>query len=280
MPFVNELRDLGYVEGRNLVLERRYAAGDTVRLENFAIELAALKLDLIVAFSTPAVQAAQRATATIPVVFAVVVDPIGAGLVASLARPERNLTGVSLLSAELSGKRLELLQDFVPRLARVAVLRNPLNDSNALQVRQLESAARARGVQLKFVDVQAASDVDQALDAAIRARAGALIALDDQVIASQGARIAAVARSHRLPSASGIGSLAEAGFLISYGPSLPDHFRRVAGYADRILKGAKPADLPVEQPAEFELVINMKTARAMGLAVPRSVLLRATQIIH
>ena len=278
-PLFDELQRLGHVEGRNLAVERRHAAGQTDRLDALARELVALKVDLIIASATPAVQAAQRATSTIPIVFAVVVDPVGAGLVASLSRPGANVTGVSLLSAELSGKRLELLQEVMPKLARVAVLANPTNDSNALQLRHLQSAAKTRGVRLQIFEMSSAAQTERVLGAVVRSGADALIALDDQLIAAQRAEIAAATRSHGVATASGLDVLAEAGFLIAYGPSIPEHFRRVAAYADKVLKGAKPADLPVEQPAEFELIVNMKTARALGLAVPNSVLLRANRII-
>ena len=275
----DELRRLGHIEGRNLAVERRHAAGRTDRLDALARELVALKVHLIIASATPAVQAAQRATSTIPVVFAVVVDPVGAGLVASLSRPGANVTGVSLLSAELSGKRLELLQEVMPKLARVAVLANPTNESNALQLRQLQSAAKARGVSLQMFEMSSAAQTARVLDAVVRSGADALIALDDQLIAAQRAEIAAVTQSHGVATATGLDVLVEAGFLIAYGPSIPEHFRRVAAYADKVLKGARPSDLPVEQPAEFELIVNMKTARALGLAVPNSVLLRANRII-
>ena len=278
-PLFDELRRLGHVEGRNLAVERRHAAGQTDRLDALARELVALKVDLIIASATPAVQAAQRATSTIPIVFAVVVDPVGAGLVASLSRPGANVTGVSLLSAELSGKRLELLQEVMPKLARVAVLANPTNDSNALQLRHLQSAAKTRGVRLQIFEMSSAAQTERVLGAVVLSGADALVALDDQLIGAQSAQIAAVTRSHGVATATGVGVLAEAGFLIAYGPNIPEHFRRVAAYADKVLKGAKPADLPVEQPAEFELIVNMKTARALGLAVPNSVLLRANRII-
>ena len=280
LPLFEELRRLGHVEGRNLAVERRAAGGDTHRLDALARELVALKVDLIIASATPAAKAAQRATATIPIVFAVVVDPIGAGLVGSLGRPGANVTGVSLLSAELSGKRLELLQEMVPKLSRVAVLANPANDSNALQLQYLLSAAQATGVRVQIFEVSTAEQAKRALVAVVQSRAEALIALDDQVIAAQRADIAAVARSHRLTTVAGLDVFADAGFLITYGPSLFEHFRRVASYADKILNGARPADLPVEQPAEFELIINRDTARALGVTVPPALMLRATRVIE
>ena len=275
-----ELSRRGYVEGRNLRVERRHAKG-VHELETAAKELVALKVDLIIALATPAVKAAQRATSTIPVVFAAVVDPVGANLVASLRRPGANITGVSLLSAELAGKRLELLQGVVPKLAYVAVLLNPSNDSNALQLRELESAAKAKGVQLVPFEMTTAARVDQVLAAIAQSKARALIALDDPAIAGPfRASIIAATHSRRLPAVAGIVSMADAGLLMAYGPSFPDHFRRVAAYVDRVLKGANPAELPVEQPTEFELVINMKTARALGVSVPPALLSRADRVIE
>jgi putative ABC transport system substrate-binding protein len=278
---VQELRELGYIEGRNLVLEQRYAAADLKRLERFAAELASLKVDLIIASATPAVQAAQRASRTIPIVFVAVVDPVGARLVASLARPGGNTTGISLLSAELSAKRLELLGEVLPRLSRVAVLLNPSNTSNALQLRELQSAARPRGVQLEFLEVTLPGEIEPALKKAARDGANALMVFDDPMLGApnQRARLVASVQSHRLPAVAGFAAFADAGLLLTYGPSFLHQFRRAAAYADRILKGAIPADLPVEQPAEFELIVNMKTARSLGLAVPNSVLLRANRII-
>jgi putative ABC transport system substrate-binding protein len=275
---INELKRLGYVEGRNLRIEWRRAAGDLRQLEKYAKELVDLKPDLIIASATPAVKAAQRATASIPIVFALVVDPVGAGLVTSLRRPGANITGVSLLSAELAGKRLELLQEMAPKLAHVAVLVNPTNDSNPLQLRELQAAARTKGIKLDAFEMRIAAQSKPALEAVIGSKAGALIALDDQVIAGQRCAIAGMARTHRLPTISGVRANADAGFLLAYGPSFPDHFRRVAGYVDKVLGGAKPADLPVEQPAEFDLVLNKATAQALGLTVPHALALRAEVI--
>jgi putative ABC transport system substrate-binding protein len=277
-----ELAQLGYIEGGNLVLEQRYAAGDPKRLERFAAELAGLKLDVIIAAATPAAQAAQKATRTIPIVFVVVVDPVGARLVSNLARPGGNVTGISLLSAELGAKRLELLREMLPALSMIAVLHNPGNASNALQLRELESAATRQGLRLEAVAAQQPAAIESGLKTAIKGGAGALIVLDDPVLGAPAQRrqLAALVQSHRMPAASGIAAFADAGFLVTYGPSFVHQFRRAAGYADRIIKGARPADLPVEQPSEFELVINLKSARALNVTVPHSVLLRASRLIE
>jgi len=278
--FFDGLRELGYIEGRNIIVERRFAAGNVDQLNEFATELVRLKVDLIVASATQAAQAAQKATTMIPIIFVAVVDPVGAGLVASLARPDRNITGLSMLSAELSGKRLELLKEVVPKLAQVAVLQNPSNASNPLQVTQTEAAARKLGVQLQLLEVRAPNDFETVFQAAVRGRAGALIVLDDPLTFTERTRIAALSTKHRLPTISGFGESAEAGGLMAYGGNLPDHFRRVATYVGRTLKGAKPADLPVEQPTKFELVINLKTAKALGIQIPQSILLRADRVIE
>jgi len=278
--FFDALRELGYVEGRNIIVERRFAAGTVDQLNEFAIELVRLKVDLIVASATQAAQAAQKATTTIPIIFVAVVDPVGAGLVASLAQPDRNITGLSMLSAELSGKRLELLKELVPKLAQVAVLQNPSNASNPLQVTQTEAAARKLGVQLQLLEVRAPNDFETAFQAAVRGRAGALIVLDDPLTFTERTRIAALSTEHRLPTISGFGESAVAGGLMAYGVDLPDHFRRVATYVGRTLKGVKPADLPVEQPTKFELVINLKTAKALGIQIPQFIVLRADRVIE
>jgi putative tryptophan/tyrosine transport system substrate-binding protein len=278
--FFDGLRDIGYIEGRNLIVERRYAGGNVDRLNEFAADLVRLKVDLIVASATPAAQAAQKATSTIPIIFVAVVDPIGAGLVASLARPDRNITGLSMLSAELSGKRLELLKEIVPKLAQVAVLQNPANASNPLQVAQTEAAARKLGVQLQLLEVRAPDDFETAFQTAVQGRAGALIVLDDPLGFTERTRIAALSTKHRLPVISGFRESAEAGGLVAYGVSLPDHFWRVATYVERTLKGAKPADLPVELPTKFELVINLKTAKTLGIQIPQFILRRADKLIE
>jgi putative ABC transport system substrate-binding protein len=273
------LRELGYVEGRNIIVERRFAAGDAARLAEFAAELVRLKVDLIVASATPPAQAVQKATTTIPIIFVGVVDPVGAQLLSNLARPNANITGLSLFSTELSGKRLELLKEIVPKLSRVAIFSNPANASNPLQVRETEAAAQSLGVQPQLLEVRVPNDFDRAFEAAVRGRADAVVLLDDPLTFWERTRIAALAAKHRLPAVYGFPESVEAGGLIAFGTSLPDHYRRAATYVDRILKGARPADLPVEQPTKFRLVINIKTAKALGMTIPPSLLLRADQIV-
>jgi len=277
--FFDGLREVGYIEGRNLILERRFTAGNLDRLNEFAAELVRLKVDLIVASAAPAAQAAQKATSTIPIIFVAVSDPVRAGLVASLARPDRNITGLSTFPPELSGKRIEILKEVVPKLAQVAVL-YPSNASNSPPVAQTTAAARKLGVQLQLLEVRTPNDLERAFQAAVRGGASALIVLDDPLTFMERTRIAALSTKHRLPTISGFGESAEAGGLIGYGVSLPDLFRRVATYVDRVLKGAKPAELPVELPTKFELVINLKTAKTIGIQIPQSILLRADKVIE
>jgi putative tryptophan/tyrosine transport system substrate-binding protein len=275
-----KLAELGYVEGQNIRFEYRGANGQVDRLPSLAEELVHLNVDVIVAVATPEVQAAQQATRKIPIVMVAVVDPVATGFVASLARPGGNITGLSLLSAELSGKRLELLKEVVPGVSRVAVLWNPTNPSNVLQLGATKAAAQALGVQLHPLEVRGPQDVESAFQAATRGRAGALIALDDPLIITYRTRIVALAAKNRLPAMYGLTGYAKAGGLITYGPNIPDLFRQAAVFVGKILKGAKPTDLPVEQPTKFELVINLKTAKALGLAIPESILLRADEVIR
>ena len=278
--FFLALRELGYVDGQNLVIESRYDEGKPERLNDLAAELVRLQVDVIVAVATPKVRAAQQATKTIPIVMVAVVDPVGAGLVASLGRPGGNTTGLSILSVELSGKRLELLKEVVPGVSHVAVLWNPNNRSNALQLEENTVVAQAMGVTLQPLAVRGPHDLDDAFQAATRGRANALMALDDPVIFIQRERIVALAAKSGLPAVYGLTGIVETGGLMSYGTNLREHFRRAATYVDKILKGAKPADIPVEQPTTFELEINLKTAKALGLTIPKSILLRADRVIE
>lgn len=278
--FVLGLRELGYVDGQNLFIESRYDEGKPERLNELAAELVRLQLDVIVAVATPKVRAVQQATKTIPIVMVAVVDPVGAGLVASLGRPGGNTTGLSILSVELSGKRLELLKEVAPGVSHVAVLWNPNNRSNALQLEESTVVAQAMGVTLQPLAVRGPHDVEDAFQAATRGRANALIALDDPAIFIQRARIVALAAKSGLPAVYGLTGFAETGGLMSYGTNMPEHFRRAATYVDKILKGAKPADIPVEQPTTFELQVNLKTAKALGLTIPQSLLLRADRVIE
>ncbi len=278
--FRQGLRDLGYTESHNIAIEYRYAEGRPERLPDLAAELARLKVDVIVAETTPASLAAKQATTTIPIVMTIVADPLGNGLVSSLARPGGNITGLSLQLPELAAKRLQLLKEVVPRVSRVAVLWNPASPITAPQFTETEAAARALGLQLESLEVRGPDDFERAFQAATRRRAGALLVLEDFLIVSQRTRIVAFAAKSRLPSVSGVPDFAEAGGFMVYAPNFPDISRRAATYVDRILKGAKPADLPVEQPTKFELVINLKTAKALGLAIPQSILIRADQVIQ
>jgi ABC-type uncharacterized transport system substrate-binding protein len=278
--FRQGLREHGYVEGQNILLEFRSAEGKLYRLAELAAELIQTKVDVIVASGTEASQAAKKATGTIPVVMSNTGDPVGAGIVANLARPGGNITGLSLLATELSAKRLELLKETLPKLARVAVLWNPSNASVVLKFKETEAAARVLGVQLQSLQVQRPSDLESAFQAASHARTDALVTADDQFLSSQRVQIVGLAMRHRLPMASEFREFAVAGGLISYGPSLTDLARRAAVYVDKILKGAKPGDLPIQQPTKFELVVNLKTAKALGLTIPQTLLQRADQVIE
>ncbi len=278
--FRQGLRDLGYTESHNIAIEYRYAEGRPERLPDLAAELARLKVDVIVAETTPASLAAKQATATIPIVMTIVADPVGTGLVSSLAQPGGNITGTSVQLPELAAKRLQLLQEVLPKVSRVAVLWNPENAYIALVMKETEAAARVLGVRLDPLEVRAPDDFEEAFQVATRRRAGALLVLDDFLTVRHHTRIAAFAVKSRLPSMAGVTGFAEAGGLLTYGPNFPDISRRAATYVDRILKGAKPADLPVEQPTRFELVINLKTAKALGLTIPQSVLVRADHVIQ
>ena len=278
--FRQRLRELGYVDGQNIAFEVRSAEGRAERLPDLAADLVRLKVDVIVAGGTPAPLAAKRATTAIPIVMASAGDPVGSGLVASLARPGGNVTGLSLLVPELGGKRLQLLKEVVPGVSRVAVLWNAANPYPVLVWRQTEAAARALGVHLQSLDVRGPDDLEGAFAAATRGRAGALITVEDPLTFGQRKRIVDFAARARLPAMYGFREFVDAGGLMSYAASLADLSRRAATYVDKILKGAKPADLPVEQPTKFELVINLKTAKALGLTIPPSVLIRADQVIQ
>ena len=280
--FVQGLRDLGYVEGQSIAIEYRFAEGRPERLPGYAAELVGLKMDIIVTPNPAGTQAAKQATRTIPIVMLTVADPVASGLIASLARPGGNITGLSATAGpEIVGKRLELLRQAVAKASRVAVLRNPTNPDAAQMSKEMEGAARTLGVHLQVVDVRVPNDLDSAFAAMTRDRADALLLLGDTMFNLHRARIASLAAKSRLPTVSGSReTVAETGFLMSYGPSQPDLFRRAATYVDKILKGAKPADLPVERPTKFELVINLKTAKALGLTIPASVLARADELIQ
>jgi ABC-type uncharacterized transport system substrate-binding protein len=278
--FREGLRDLGYVEGQNLAIEYRSAEDRLERLAGLAAELVTLKVDIIYANVTPAAQAAKNATQTIPIVFGASSDPVDYGLVASLARPGGNITGLSNTGADLSGKRLELLKEGVPGISRIAVLWNSANPIMARQLRETEVAAQVLGAQLQVVDVRGPDDFARAFRAVAMGRPGALVVLADFLTMNHRGRIAEFATKNRLPAISEFREFAAAGCLMAYGPSAPDLGRRAAVLVDKILKGAQPGDLPIEQPTKFELVINLKTAKALGLTIPPSLLLRADQIIE
>jgi putative ABC transport system substrate-binding protein len=278
--FFQGLRELGYVEGQNILIEGRFYGERTERLPALAAELARIKVDVIVAQGPPAPEAAQRATSTIPIVMTVHQDPVGSGLVASLARPGGNVTGLSVLTTELVGKRLQLLKEAVPGISRVAVLSDPTHPTAALQLREAEVAARSLKVQLQVLEARAPSDFASAFSAMTKDRAGGLIALGTLMFFVHRTRIVELAAQSRLPAIYGAKESAEAGGLMSYGPNLRESYRRAATYVDKILKGAKPGDLPIEQPTKFEFVVNLKTAKALGLTIPPSLLLRADQVIE
>jgi putative ABC transport system substrate-binding protein len=278
--FAEALRELGWVEGQNIVIEDRWADGRTDRLPALAAELVRLKVDLITTRSWPAAVAAKQATTTIPIVIAGTGDPVATGLVQSLARPGGNITGLGDLATELSAKRLELLKEAVPKLARVALLWNSADGGMSLRARALQGAARTLGVTVRPLAVQEPADFDQAFAAMIQERPDALLVVVDLLTFSHRKRIIEFAAQHRMPTMYEVRGFVNAGGLMSYGPNLADADRRAAAYVDKILKGARPADLPVEQPTRFELVVNLKTANALGLAVPQSILIRADQVIQ
>jgi len=278
--FRQALRGLGYVEGRNITIEYRFAEGRLERSFDLASELARLPVDVIVAPGTALAQAARKATTTIPIVLVTAGNPVGDGLIKSFARPGGNATGLTMaVSQEMGGKLLELLKEAVPTVSRVAVLWNPLTAPNALALKETELAARALGLALQPVSARRPDEIDGAFAAMSRARADGLIVLADPVLLSVRVRIADLATRGHLPTICELREHIEAGGLMSYGPSLPDLYRRAATYVDKILKGAKPADLPVERPTKFELVINLRTAKAIGLSIPPSFLQRADHFI-
>jgi putative tryptophan/tyrosine transport system substrate-binding protein len=278
--FREELRRLGYVDGQNLSIEYRSANGSFDRLPALAAELAALKIDIIVAVATAAALAAKKAAGTTPVVMVGVADPVGAGLVASLARPGGNVTGTSTISADLVGKQVELLQEAFPKLSRVAVLWNSANTTfQTVQLERATTAAAKLKIQMHAVEARTPDTLEAAFSAIGRQRAEALLVLGDPMFGSHAARIAELAVRHRLPIMSAAREYAEAGMLMTYGPSYIDAYRRAAGYVDKLLKGGRAADLPVEQPTKFELIINGRTARGLGITLPRPLTLRADHVI-
>ena len=267
------LRERGYIDGRDVIVEYRSTDGSLEQLPQLIDELVRLKVEVIIASAAPAALAIQKMTKTVPVVFVGVTDPVELGLVPGLARPGGNITGISITPGDLAGKRLELLKELVPTLRRVAVLWRPANASNPIQMRGVEAAARVLHLQIQSLPIAKAEDLEPAFKAA--QGADALLQLDDPLLLTNRARITELAAQSRLRAMYGFREIAEAGGLISYGANLQDLYRRSATYVDKILKGAKPGDLPVEQPTKFDCVINMKTAKALGVTIPRSLLLRA-----
>ncbi|MGQ0579766.1 MAG: ABC transporter substrate-binding protein [Betaproteobacteria bacterium] len=280
LEFRNALRDAGYAEGRDVVIEWRSASGDYARLPELATDLVRRKVDVIVADTTVAAQEAKRATSTIPIVMAAVADPVGSGLVASLARPGGNVTGLSIMLAELSAKRLQLLKEAIPRIARVAVLWNPDTPYHSKAVEDLRAAAPSLSIQLSFVSVRTPEEIGPAFSAVGRAHAQALYVLEAPLFFTHRTTLLKLASKARLPTMCGQRHYVDEGGLMSYGANIGNLFRRSAGYVDKILKGTKPSDLPVEQPTKFELVVNLKTAKAIGITIPQSILLQADTVIR
>ena len=276
--FSDGMRELGYLEGRNLVIEWRFADGDSERLRALAAEVVQGKVDVILAAGTQAIGAAQQATKSIPIVMAGANDPVGSGFVTSLAHPGGNITGLSLLLEDITPKQMEILLAMVPKLSRVAVLSNPANVSYATLQANVEAVARKAHVDVRPLQVRSPREIEAAFSTMSQKDVGAIIVLSDALFTQQMRQIATLARNNRLPLIGPFRQYAEAGALMSYGQNFTDHFRRAATYVDKIFKGSKPADLPVEQPAKFELIINLKTARLLGLSVPNELLLRGETI--
>jgi putative ABC transport system substrate-binding protein len=278
--FVQGLRELGYVEDQNITIERRSSEGQYERLPALAADLVRLKVDVIVVPASENALAAQRATRTIPIVSASLGDPARTGLVASFARPDGNITGLSFAGPELAGKQIGLLKDIVTSVPRVAILSNPTNSIHSAWLREANAATRSLRLQLQALEARTPDAFESAFAALTRQRAGALLVLPDGMFLFHRARIADLAAKRRVPAMYGLRAHVDAGGLVFYGASLRDSFRRAATYVDKILKGAQPGDLPIEQPTKFELVINLKTAKALGLTIPQSLLQRADQVIE
>ena len=278
--FQQGMRELGHIEGRNLAIEWRFADGDAKRLPELAAQLVRMQVDVLVAGGTDAPLALQQATATIPIVMTSASDPVGRGLVKSLARPAGNITGLSIVTGYLGAKRLEILRAMVPKVSRVAVLVNSANPQSAAGLESVQSGARQLGVTILPVEAQSAQEIEQAFVLMRKQGAGALIVLLNPLYQQHRSRIAALATQHRLPTITADRDFAAAGCLLSYGSSLTESFRRAATYVDRILKGAKPGDLPVEQPVKFDLVINRGTAKTLGLTIPQTLLISAEEVLE
>ena len=277
--FQQGLRELGYVEGQNIVIEYRFGEGKSDRYPDLAAELVQLKVDVMVTSSTPAIESVKNATSTIPIVMAASADPVGSGLIASLDRPGGNITGLAMLSPELSGKRLELLKETVPRISRVAVLWNPTNTSSAASWRESRLAAQGLKLQVQSIEVRGPGDFHNLSDALVKKRFQALNVVRDPLIRAHMTRVVEFAMDSRVPAIYEDEDFVDRGGLMWYGTSHPDLYRHAATYVDKILKGAKPADLPVEEPMKFEFVINLKAAKQIGLTIPPNVLVRADRVV-
>jgi len=278
--FREGLGELGYAEGQNIAIESRWAEGNYDRYAVLAADLVRVKSNVIVAVGGAATQAVQQATRTIPIVMSTVLDPVGSRLVTSLARPGGNVTGLSIMAPDIVGKQLQLLREVMPSVSRVAVLWNPANPGSGAQLREAQAAGGTLKMQLQALEARVPQEIDRAFAAMTRERSGALLILADAIFTNQRQQIAELSLKRRLPSVYGVSGYAEAGGLMVYSVDPVDLERRAAIYVDKILKGAKPGDLPVEQPTKFELVINLKTAKALGLTVPHALLLRAAQVIQ
>ncbi|MBI2754077.1 MAG: ABC transporter substrate-binding protein [Betaproteobacteria bacterium] len=278
--FLQGLRDLGWIEGQNIVIERRFAEGQLARLADLAADLARVQVEVIVTAAAPSAVAAKAATHTVPIVMLDPGDPVGSGLVESLARPGGNITGVTSIAPDLAAKRLGLLKEAAPKITHVAVLSNAAIPPAEIAMQELQAAAKVLGLRVRSVAAQGSKGLDDAFRLIVQERADGVIVFPDPLTFSNQEKIVSFAAASRIPVMFGAREFVEAGGFMSYGPSYPDMFRRGAHYVDRILKGAKPADLPVEQPTRFELVVNLKTAQALGLIIPQSILLRADRVIE
>jgi putative ABC transport system substrate-binding protein len=278
--FRQGMRELGYVEGKNIVVEYRFAEGNLDRLSQLLAELVQLNVDIIVSGGPTVTRPAKAATSTIPIVMGFDDDPVGSGFVASLARPGGNITGSSTLAPEISGKQLEILKEIIAKLSRVAVLGSSTRSGTSLSLKEMELAAAAFKVQIQYLDIQESKDIETAFGAASKGRADAIVVLGSPVLNLRRAQIVDLAIKHRMPGVYAQPEFIDAGGLMYYGPSFADIFRRAATYVDKILKGAKPADLPVEQPKKFEFIVNLKAAKQIGLTIPPNVLARADRVIR
>jgi putative tryptophan/tyrosine transport system substrate-binding protein len=277
--FVQRLRELGWIEGRTVTIEYRWAEGRTERFAEIAAEFVRLKVDVMIAGGTPTAVAAKRATAAIPIVFAMTGDPVGTGLVAHLARPGGNVTGLSTQTTDTASKRIELLRETLPHLRRLAILANVNSPVVVLEMSEVQAAAKTLGLEVITLEVRQAEGIERTFEA-LQGRADGLYVCADPLVSANRSRINALALAVRLPTMHDLREYAVPGGLMSYGPNIPDLFRRAGDYVDKILRGSNPADLPVEQPTKFELVINLKTAKALGLTIPESFLLRADEVIE